>query len=363
MFQFYAGITKLRTNRPWLSKLPRFLCPVPASVYDLVRKVVKKEISKDLLVTKPLLVVKKENPLLVSLFHCLYEAEDNSLCVFVAELFKDFLSRDHTLDLISTTLSPLDCLSLGYFLSVVSTTVSDGFRVDLSFCSIGDQGCKFLVRGLCKCINPNSKITSQLDVGLGFNDIHKEGMYHIAQLLKNTSVVCKLDLCGNPIGESGLKSLCEALSTNTTLEHLDLNSCSLTISEENGHLLCQLLSTNTSLSYLRLSGNTITDCRHIAAGLSNNKTLQTLDLYDCGLTDKSINDLSSGLNNYIRELYIDGNRSITESGLRTFARHLTTLSGLRCLLIPRHLRSTINTVFSEVNEERRRNGLPKIKVK
>ena len=348
VFQFYAGITKLRTNRPWLSKLPRFLCPVPASVYDLVRKVVKKENSKGMYVTKHLLV---------SLFHCLYEAEDNSLCVFLAELYKD-----HTLILDHTTLSPLDCLSLGYFLSVVSTTVSCGFRVDLWGCSIGDQGCKFLVRGLCKCINPNSEVTSQLDVDLSSNDIHEEGMYHIAQLLKNTSVVCKLTLYHNPIGEGGLKSLCEALSTNTTLEHLDLNSCSLHISEENGHLLCQLLSTNTSLSYLTLYDNTITDCRHIAAGLSNNKTLQKLDLSCCGLTDKSVNDLSSGLNNYIRELNIGGNASITESGLRTFARHLTTLSGLRRLWIPYNLRSTINTVFSEVNEEKRRNGLPKIEV-
>ena len=348
VFQFYAGITKLRTNRPWLSKLPRFLCPVPASVYDLVRKVVKKENSK---------------PLLVSLFHCLYEAEDNSLCVFVAKLFTDSLSRGHTLSLSITTLRPLDCLSLGYFLSVVSTTVSGGFRVNLSFCLIGDQGCKFLVRGLCKCVNPNSKVTSQLNVYLDNNDIYEEGMYHIAQLLKNTSVVCKLSLSDNPIGEGGLKSLCEALSTNTTLEHLNLSYCSLTISEENGHLLCQLLSTNTSLSYLRLSFNTITDCRHIAAGLSKNKTLQTLNLFGCSLTDKSLNDLCSGLNNYIKELKFSGNDSITESGLRTFARHLSTLSDLRCLWIPYDLRSTINTVFSEVNEERRRNGLPKIEVK
>ena len=229
-------------------------------------------------------------------------------------------------------------------------------------CSIGDQGCQFLVRGLCKCINPNSKVTSQLYVDLDSNDIHEEGMYHIAQLLKNTSVVCKLTLSNNPIGEGGLKSLCEALSTNPTLEHLDLHCCSLTISEENGHLLCQLLSTNTSLSHLILWFNTITDCRHIAAGLSNNKTLQTLDLSYCSLTDKSVNDLSSGLNNYIRELNIDGNDSITESGLRTFARHLTTLSGLRRLLVPSHLESIINTLFSEVNEERRRNGLPKIEV-
>ena len=167
----------------------------------------------------------------------------------------------------------------------------------------------------------------------------------------------------NPICEGGLKSLCEALSTNTTLEHLDLGDCSLHLSEENRHLLCQLLSTNTSLSHLQLWSNRFTDFRHIAAGLSNNKTLQTLDLSYCGLTDKSVNDLSSGLNNYIKELHIDSNDSITESGLRTFARHLTTFSGLRRLIIPLHLRSTINTVFSEVNEERRRNGLPKIQVK
>ena len=348
VFQFYAGITKLRTSRPWLSKLPRFLCPVPASVYDLVRKVVKKKYSE---------------PLLVSLFHCLYEAEDNSLCVFVAELFRDFLSHNYSLYLHNTTLSPLDCLSLGYFLSVVSTTVSGGFRVNLWGCSIDDQGCKFLIRGLCKCINPNSKVTSQLDVDLVNNDIHEEGIYHIAQLLKNTSVVCKLSLFDNPIGEGGLKSLCEALSTSTTLEYLHLGNCSLTISEENGHLLCQLLSTNTSLSCLRLSGNMITDCHHIAAGLSNNKTLQTMVLFESGLTDKSVIDLSSGLNNYIRELHLHANYLSTESGLRTFARHLTTLSGFRCLWIPGHLRSTINTVFSEVNEERRRNRLPKIEVK
>ena len=358
VFQFYAGITKLKTSRPWLSTLPRFLCPVPASMYDLVRRMVKKENSRDYYRIDPV-----EKPLLVSLFNCLYEAEDNSLCVFVAQFFRGFLFRDHALILTGTTLSPLDCLSLGYFLSVVSTTVRYWFRVDLGICHIGDQGCKFLVRGLCKS---NSKVTSRLNLNLCGNDIHEEGMHHIAQLVKTTSVVWNLKLHSNSIGEGGLKCLCEALSTNTTLRKLHLGGCSLTITEENGHLLCQLLSTNTSLSHLSFFSNfhcnTITDCRHIAAGLSNNKTLRKLSLYGCGLTDKSVNDLSSGLNNYIRELNIDGNDSITESGLRTFARHLATPSGLRRLLIPHHLMFTINTVFSEVNEERRRNGLHKIEV-
>ena len=38
VLQFYAAITKLHTSRSFLSLVPRFLRPVPASVYDLVRK-------------------------------------------------------------------------------------------------------------------------------------------------------------------------------------------------------------------------------------------------------------------------------------------------------------------------------------
>ena len=316
-------------------------------MYDLVRNLVKRELEK---------IWDESRLILVAILHCLYEAEDPSLCVFVADLL------DHTLNLAYTSLSPLDCLSVGYFLSVVSTTVSGEFRVDLNGCSIGDQGCRFLVRGLCKCLNTLFKITSPLNVELVNNDIHEEGISHIAQLLKNTSVVCKLNLFINPIGEGGLRSLCEALSSNTTIQHLDLGGCSLTLSEENGLPLCQLLSTNTSLTYLQLSGNTVTDCRHIAAGLSNNKTLRELKLSSCDVTDKSVEDLSAGLNNYIEHLDFSVNNSITENGLRILARRLTTLSGMRLLVIPKHQKFSINTVFSEVNKERRRNGLPEIEV-
>ena len=178
VFQFYAGITKLRTSRPWLSKLPRFLCPVPASVYDLVRKLVKQQLSHD-----------GSKPLLVSLLHCLYEAEDPSLGKFVSDLL------GHCLNLEDTSLTPLDCLAVGYFSSVVTTTCTvSRCTVNLNGCSIGDQGCKFLVRGLYKCLNAQSKITSQLTLHLSNNDIHEEGIHHIAQLLQNTSVVRELEV-------------------------------------------------------------------------------------------------------------------------------------------------------------------------
>ena len=326
VFQFYAGITKLRTSRPILSLLPRFLCPVPATVFDLVRKVVK---------NKPTIF-------LLSLINCLYEAEDSRLCVFVANLL------NHNLNLDSTTMNPIDCLSVGYFASVCSNS-SNGFTLILSNCSIGDQGCKFLARGLSKCPNSN-------------NDIPTEGI-HIAEIIENTSSISKLVLSNNAIGNSGLCTLCEALSTNTSLKILNLTNCSLTISDDNGAALYQLLNTNNSLEYLNLSRNTVTSCRHIAAEIAVNKTLRRLDLSNCELTDQSIEELSTGLINKIEILHIWGNYSITEDGMKTLARHLTThCSELTILVIPSRLRSCIKTVFMDANKERKRNGLPEIDV-
>ena len=162
----------------------------------------------------------------------------------------------------------------------------------------------------------------------------------------------------NPIGDGGLKRLCEALSTNTTLEELNLAYCSI----NSGPLLGQLLSENTSLHRLGLSSNEITDYRSVAAGLSKNRTLRELWMCFCGLTDECLEDLSTGLNNYIQDLNIAINDSITESGLNILVRRLTTLSGMRLLTISSRLVSSITPVLNEVNEERRRNGLPEIKL-
>ena len=165
----------------------------------------------------------------------------------------------------------------------------------------------------------------------------------------------------NVVDNTELKNICEALSTNPSLKSLYLCNCSLTISDDNGAALYQLLNTNNSLEHLNLSGNTVTSCRHIAAGLAVNKTLRTLDLDYCKLTDQSIEELSTGLINKIETLYINGNDSITEDGMKTLARHLTThCSELTLLWIPDHLESCIETVFRDANEERKRNRLPEI---
>ena len=99
VFRFYAGITKLTTSRWFLSKLPRLLCPVPASIFDLVRKIIKSECEKK---------YGESRHLLLTLMHCLYESEDSSLCAFVANLL------NHNLNLRSTTMNRTTEQSLDY---------------------------------------------------------------------------------------------------------------------------------------------------------------------------------------------------------------------------------------------------------
>ena len=77
----------------------------------------------------------KPQPLLLSLLHCLFGTQDQDLCQLVAEELKG------KLNLQQISLSPADCLSVGYFL-----THCRQFQACLGECFIGDDGCKALFR-------------------------------------------------------------------------------------------------------------------------------------------------------------------------------------------------------------------------
>ena len=144
VFQFYAAITKLQTP----------------GIKDVVIRVAKES----------------NRPYLVSLLHCLYEAQDSSLCKSVAQQLQ------HVLDLFGITLTPSDCLCIGYFLAHVCKMVVDEFKVRLSGCSIGDQGCKYLVSGLHKCLDTHSAVTTLLTINLSNNAITHFIFLHFSML-------------------------------------------------------------------------------------------------------------------------------------------------------------------------------------
>ena len=133
VFGFYAAKTKLQTP----------------GINDVVMKIVGKCTVED---TK-----REDKAQLVSLFRCLFEAQDPSLCQLVVEQrvkhilsFKNFFRYisgnlpDHIseLDLSENRLNPMDSLAIGYFL----TSICSDLDVNLRNCRIGAEGCKALFR-------------------------------------------------------------------------------------------------------------------------------------------------------------------------------------------------------------------------
>ena len=143
---------------------------------------------RDRVITR--IVKGKSTPLLVSLIHCLYEAQDLSLCHYVAEQLHEWYYFS------STFLSQLDCLYIGYFLSTLTTQTVK--RVSFSYCNISDDNVKNLAIHMCRSSSPCGWSVSMFK-----NDIHDEGASSIAEILSIGSVVNSLNLSINPIGAKG----------------------------------------------------------------------------------------------------------------------------------------------------------------
>ena len=134
--------------------------------------------------------IPNHKPLLVSLLHYLYEAQDPSLCQFVAEQLEDGLNLNNT------SLTPVDCLAVGYFISPVPLTTNSVsvFTVYLRNCSLGDPGTKSLMQSIFRSVDPHNTVNTHLSINLINNE---ECAPHIAEVLSRTSIVSTLSLFHN----------------------------------------------------------------------------------------------------------------------------------------------------------------------
>ena len=290
VLQFYAAITKFRTSRP----NPSFFKPtgIPDSVYKLIRNAIRKN-------------SKYNTNLLVSLLNCLYEAQDVSLCKYVANELRSsvpFIDRfgkyGNDLDLCLHLLVPRDCLSIGYFLACVVISFRGEFKVTLHGCTLEDIGIKILMQSLCRTLDAHQSDcrTGQLKLYFSSNKISNEGVLYIADVLKSTSALKKLSLSDNSISDGGLLTIAEALTNNTSLVKLKLSWNSLWITERNGTALAKLLQHNKTLATLDLSYNSaVSDAQisFILEGLNKNTTLKRLRLTGCNITDGGFHLLQS----------------------------------------------------------------------
>ena len=191
--------------------------------------------------------------LMASLLNCLYEAQDPSLCESVAQQLR------HGLVLSYTTLTPSDCLCIGYFLAHVCKMAAGEFEVDLGSCSIGDQGCKYLVSGLHKYLDTHSVVTTLLSMDMYNNAISHHGVHHLSTLL-NISCINVLNLKDNDLvskQDAIHGTLAEQLKNNTTLKQLWLWQCGL--NSQSAESLAEALTTNKHLEQLGVSRNALCD--------------------------------------------------------------------------------------------------------
>ena len=95
---------------------------------------------------------------LLYLLHGMYEAQAPSLCQFVGSQLGGELNLRYT------TLSPVDSLTVGYFISCICLTTVGEFKADLSYCSLDYYRITFFVNELSKC---TSSAITQKTTGAG----------------------------------------------------------------------------------------------------------------------------------------------------------------------------------------------------
>ena len=264
VFQFYAAITKLQT--PGIS--------------DVITRVATKCGVKD--------PMRKDKTLLLSLLHCLYEAQDPSLCESVS------YHLQHGLDLCGITLTPSDCLCVGYVLSCVCNTTAGEFEVNLSGCRIGDQGCKYLVSGLHKCLDTHRTVTTTLSIVLFNNNIKQQGVSDLSKLLQ-TDCIKTLNLDSNyDVSDKAVCIIAEELKHNTSLRTLRLVGCGY--KSKGVECLASALTTNSSLEVLCCGGLPREYViEQLAHALRVNHSLKVLHLGNCGMTDEHLESLARSL--------------------------------------------------------------------
>uniref|UniRef100_A0A2K5Y0R3 NLR family pyrin domain containing 1 n=1 Tax=Mandrillus leucophaeus TaxID=9568 RepID=A0A2K5Y0R3_MANLE len=144
-------------------------------------------------------------------------------------------------------------------------------------------------------------------------------------VFKVTRNLKELDLSGNSLSHSAVKSLCKALKRpRCLLETLRLASCGLTA--EDCKDLASGLRVNQNLTVLDLSFNVLTDAgaRHLCQRLSWPRcTLQRLQLVSCGLTSGCCQDLASVLSAspFLMELDLQQN-NLGDTGVRLLCEGL-----------------------------------------
>ena len=294
VLQFYAGLTGL-TNK---------------SVQNLITELDYEEISQDCL---------------LAILNCVFEAKTTNLS-FLKELVRAIRSR---VNFSNIPLSPMDCLSVHYFLSSIRTIVREEIVLDIFNCSIDDQ-CFGLLLGIstehpetCSTSGVLESVKTLLVEGNKYTDT---GIAYFARALISNSTLRTLRVSNDSVTDMGLAPLLEALPRQDSLENLELH---------------------WSLSYPDKSMKKIGEC-------VESSTLKQLVLFPYSPSFQS----KEAVKEWVQSVMIGGNSLVCSLKCSQVVRLsiYVVLQNVSCLIkedvIETQLQSSLKATVSSVNFER-----------
>ena len=193
VLQFYSGLTRL-TNE---------------SVRNLITRFNFNQHSE------------KTKRCLLAFLNCIFEAQVHNQSFYEQLLH----SLESSVDLSSISLSPMDCLSVHYFLSSIRTLAKGKLYFDISGCSIDDQ-CLGMLLGISTEHAETSSTSGVLEsvetLKVHFSQYTDTGIAYIARPLISNKTLKTLYLGTESVTDMGLVPLLEALPRLHSLKSLGL---------------------------------------------------------------------------------------------------------------------------------------------
>ena len=329
---------------------------------------------------------------LLNYVRCFYEAriDDQSLYSSI------FPRLNGILDLSYITFSPLDCMSVGYFLALVSRN-SRKVSVRFVSCGINDRSFGLMMGELSKHAEacPAGALHGVTELNISGNIIGDKGIALISTALQTNTTMTTLNIIACNVSDDGAESLARALIVNKTLQELDVKLNK--ISDTGIAHIATALRTNNTLKILVAGGKTATyeGALSLAAALTTNSSMEYLKLYWSSThPDSTIKRIGehvskSTLRKLLLEIYMpaSGEAPVTEERAKEWLQCVEVggkeliqslvdshLEGLH-LILDYHTRSyfkehhshqldqsrqALKTTAATVNTTRRQKGLPEI---
>ena len=316
---------------------------------------------------------------LLSFIRCFFEAQIHD----DTSLYQQIIPKlNRGIDLSHVTMTPLDCMSIGYFMASLLTAGSE-VSVHLSRCGIDDYMLGLLAgefsrhAEICPAGVMQAGVT-ELDIS-GNNKITGIGIAHVLRTnianklkanfcgismeslviaLATKSSLEELDISNNiDIGDIGIGSIGTALQSNTTLKILNISKCVRAVSWspprlDTGDTYNQMIPDCSAviarqkkkLKTFNSSSSGISDsvAESIARALEVNSSLEELNIIDDNISDNGLVHIAKSLqkNNTLKVLHVGTERykkftpfTFTDTGVMSLARGVATNTSMEYLCI------------------------------